>query len=104
VLSCPIRWANPFLTALRLKEDLGSVRITHPFHPESGKEFQVLKTRKIGGRVILVLHEHQMGSFAIPAEWTDYFPSDHDVSLNSNAFISVESLLALCELIKKVDK
>ena len=67
----------------------------------SGKEFQVLKTKKIGGRVILVLQEHQIGSFAIPAEWTDYFPSEHDVSPTSNGFISVESLLALCELVKK---
>ena len=70
----------------------------------SGKEFQVLKTKKIGGRIILVLQEHQVGTFAIPAEWTDYFPVDHDALATSDEFISVESLLSLCELVKKVSK
>jgi hypothetical protein len=70
----------------------------------SGKEFQVLKTKKIAGGIILVLQEHQCGSFGILAEWTDYFTSDHEVSPTSDVFISVESLLALCELIEKISK
>jgi hypothetical protein len=97
-------WASPFLTALRRKQDLGSVRITHPFHPKYNKEFQVLKTRKVAGRLTLVLQENKQGSFAIAADWTDYFPSDQDVSPPSKAFISAQSLLALCELVKKIDK
>jgi hypothetical protein len=83
---------------------LGSVRITHPFHPKSGKELQVLKTRKIAGKLFLVLQGEQIGSFSIPVDWTDYFPADHEVSPTSGAFISVESLLALCHLAKKLNK
>ena len=67
----------------------------------SGKEFQVIKTRKVGGKLTLVLRENEQGSFAVPAEWTDYFPSDPDALTTSDAFISVESILALCELLKK---
>jgi hypothetical protein len=94
-------WANPFLTALHLKQDLGSVKITHPYHPLSGKEFQVLKTRKVGGKFTLLLKENERGSFAVPMEWTSYYHSDQDVSPIPDTFISVESLLSLCELIKK---
>ena len=93
--------ANPFLTALRLKEELGSVTITHPFHPMSGKELKILKTRKIAGKIMLVLQSEQIGIFNIPTEWTDYFPVDQEKSITPGAFISVESLIALCELVNK---
>jgi hypothetical protein len=82
---------------------LGSVIVTHPFHPKSGKELQVLKTRKIAGKIFLILSCDQTGSFSIPADWTDYF-ADQQVFINPEAFIPVESLLALCELVKKIDK
>jgi hypothetical protein len=81
---------------------LGSVIITHPFHPKSGKELQILKTRKIAGKIFLILSCDQSGSFSIPADWTDYF-TDQQVLTNPGALISVESLLALCELVKKID-
>jgi len=93
--------ASPFLTALRRKQELGSVRITHPFHPKYNQEFHVLKTRKVAGRLTLVLQDHQQGSFAIAVDWTDFFPSSQ---VPSNEFISPQSLLTLCELAKKIDK
>jgi len=96
--------ANPFLTALYLKEKLGSVTITHPFHPMSGKNLQILKTRKIGGRLVLTLRNEQVGNINVPVDWTDYFPVNQEAHSTPEAFISVESLLALCELVKKLDK
>jgi hypothetical protein len=83
---------------------LGSVKITHPFHPLSGKEFQVLKTRKVGEKLTLVLKEVERGSFAVPIEWTDYYRSDLKAPDTPDTFISVETLLALCELVKKINK
>jgi hypothetical protein len=80
---------------------LGCVAITHPFHPLSGKELKILKIRKIAGKIILVLQSEQIGIFNIPAEWTDYFPIDQEKSIIQGAYISVESLLALCELVNK---
>jgi hypothetical protein len=67
----------------------------------SGKELQILKTRKIAGKIFLVLQNEQIGNFNIPADWTDYFPVNHDVSITPGAFISVESLIELCKLVKK---
>jgi hypothetical protein len=80
---------------------LGSVTITHPFHPKSGKTLQVLKIRKIAGKIFLMLQCDQTGSFGVPADWTDYFPADRQESLPPGALISPDSLLALCELVKK---
>ena len=67
----------------------------------SGKKLQILKTRKIAGKIILALQSEQIGIFNIPTEWTDYFSADQDESITPGAFISVESLLALCELVNK---
>ena len=91
--------ANPFLTALQLKEELGTVTITHPFHPLSGKELKILKTRKIEGKIFLVLQSEQIGIFNIPTEWTNYFSADQEKSIIPGTYISVESLFALCELV-----
>jgi hypothetical protein len=76
------------------------VKITHPFHPLSGKVLKVLKTRKIAGKLILVLQSEQLGIFNAPTEWTDYFSIDQEKP-SSEGFISVESLFALCELVNK---
>jgi len=83
---------------------LGSVTITHPFHPFTGKTFTVLKTRKVAGIITVVLQEKERGSFAVPAGWTDYLTPGQLVSPLSNLFISPETLLTLCELVKKITK
>ena len=100
-LPCHTLMANPFLTALQLKEELGTVTITHPFHPLSGKELKILKTRKIAGKIFLVLQSEQIGIFNIPTEWTNYFSADQEKPVIPGAYISVESLFALCELVYK---
>jgi hypothetical protein len=83
---------------------LGYVRITHPFHPQYNREFQVLKARKFGGRLILSLMESEQGSFGIPADWTDYSSSDPPLTRDPNEYISASALLALCEMVKNSDK
>jgi hypothetical protein len=80
---------------------LVSVRIIHPFHPQYNHEFQVLKARKFGGRLILSLQESEQGSFGVPADWTDYFSSDPPSVSDPNEYISASALLILCEMIKK---
>jgi hypothetical protein len=101
---CRAWWANPFLTTLLRKEELGSVRITHPFHPQYNHEFLVLKVRKFGGRLILSLQDPEQGSLSVPADWTDYFSSDPPFSGTPNEYISPSALLSLCEMVKNFDK
>jgi Family of unknown function (DUF5372) len=96
--------AHTLFTALQHKEHLGSVTITHPFHPFTGRTFTVLKTRTVAGTMTLVLQEKERGSFAVPADWTDYLSANQQGTPSSDSFISPESLLALCELVKKYNK
>jgi hypothetical protein len=96
--------ATPFLTTLLHNQELGSVRITHPFHPQYNHEFQVLKARKLGGKLILSLQESERGSFGIAADWTDYFSSDPHLNSDPDEYISTKALLTLCDMVKKIHK
>jgi hypothetical protein len=83
---------------------LGSVRITHPFHPQYNRQFQVLKARRCAGKLTLSLQGTESGSFGIQAEWTDYFSSDPPSVSGPDEYISPSALLALCEMVKNADK
>jgi hypothetical protein len=50
---------------------LGSVTITHPFHPYSGQTFEVLKTRSVSNQETVLVKGGISGTFAIPLSWTD---------------------------------
>jgi Family of unknown function (DUF5372) len=51
---------------------LGSVEITHPFHLLRGQKFAVLKLRTVAGVARLSVRHPELGTFAIPADWTDW--------------------------------
>jgi hypothetical protein len=51
---------------------LGSAEVTHPFHPLRGQRFVVLKVRRVCGVETLSLRQAELGSFAMPREWTDW--------------------------------
>ena len=51
---------------------MGSAEITHPFHPLRGQKFVVLKVRAVSGVETLSVRHPDLGSFALPREWTDW--------------------------------
>jgi hypothetical protein len=51
---------------------LGSVEVTHPFHPLRGQTFVVLKLRAVSGVPTLSVRHPDLGSFTIPEDWTDW--------------------------------
>jgi len=51
---------------------LGSAEVIHPFHPLRGQRFVVLKVRIVSGVETLSLRHADLGSFALPREWTDW--------------------------------
>jgi len=51
---------------------LGSAEITHAFHPFRGQRFAVLKFRRVSGIPTLSMLHAELGSFAVPQEWTDW--------------------------------
>jgi Family of unknown function (DUF5372) len=88
-------------TAPRSYRVLGSTEVIHPFHPLRGQKFVVLKIRKVSGVETLSLRHPDLGSFAMPREWTDWAPPDAQTpsSFDPPLLIDGFGLLALAELI-----
>jgi hypothetical protein len=72
---------------------LGSVEITHPFHPLRGQKFAVLKLRTVSGVATLSVRHPELGSFAIRKDWTDWSVANTPPgtqSLKIDAFVLAE--------------
>ena len=79
---------------------MGSAEVVHPFHPLRGQRFVVLKVRCVSGVETLSLRHADLGSFAMPREWTDWASPTAQagagtVPLLTDAF----GLIALAELV-----
>jgi hypothetical protein len=83
---------------------LGSVRVTNPFHPFYNCVFPLIKTRKVAGTLTLILADQERGSFAIAATWTDYVPQMNEGVGAPDQFISVQALIALCQMCQNTGK
>jgi Family of unknown function (DUF5372) len=57
------------------------VRITHPFHPLSGKRFDLIEHRCSFGLSLLYFHDDSGRLREIPAVWTDFEKGDAWVEL-----------------------
>ena len=78
--------------------------ITHPFHPFRGERFPILKTRRVSGKVTLILQGSVSGTFGVPQEWTDRGYPSGDTSLQDNcSILDFQCLLALREVVQKLD-
>ena len=97
------RWPSPHTrrTALSANQPLGSAEVTHPFHPLRGQQFVVLKVRRVSGIETLSLRHIELGSFAVPREWTDWAPLDAQAAPTGGQPLLVDAfgLLALTELV-----
>jgi hypothetical protein len=71
----------------------------HPFHPLRGKQFAVLKSRRVRGVECLILKGSDSGTFAVPRDWTDQARPDvyRDADV-APRFLKLESLLSIVEL------
>lgn len=58
----------------------------------------------VSGSLTLMLHDQERGSFAIAADWTDYFSDNEQFSYDKDQFITTEALLALCGMVKNMVK
>jgi hypothetical protein len=78
---------------------LGSVTVTHPFHPLSGRRLPVLKRRVLDGVAMLQLQVEQ-DSVCMPESWTDRVSSAaclaHEESI---PILAPEALRELLELV-----
>ena len=76
------------------------MRVTHPFHPWAGREFEFVK-RRHNWRADRVYVRGDAGDLvSLPAEWTDTVPDDPFVVVaGGRAPFHLEGLVALSELV-----
>src|SRR5881394_3012737 len=98
-----ITYRRPMVTsaALLANHPLGSAEITHPFHPRRGQRFVVLKVRRVSGVETLSLRHVELGSFAVPREWTDWAPLDAQAAPTGGQLLLIDAfgLSTLTELV-----
>jgi hypothetical protein len=77
------------------------VRITHPFHPQSGREFELVCRRRHWSEDRVTYLDEDGRLRSISADLTDVDPVDEfrRVAAGGAAFRSVD-LLALCQLLE----
>lgn len=80
------------------------VRITHPFHPHSGCEFELICRRRHWGEDRVVYSGDDGRLRTISAAFTDVAPLDEFrlVAGGKAAFRTVD-LMTLCELLERLD-
>ncbi|MGH9605450.1 MAG: DUF5372 family protein [Terracidiphilus sp.] len=79
---------------------MGSAEVVHPFHPLHGQRFVVLKVRAVSGVETLSLRDSDLGSFAIPRDWTDWAaPGSQGRSGGGRLLVDALGLIALVELL-----
>ena len=77
-------------------------RVTHPFHPLLGREFDTLDERWSWGKRWLYCSEGDGRLFCLPASWTDQAEQDPFVVISAGrAKARVEELLRLTELLAR---
>ena len=76
------------------------MRVTHPFHPWAGREFEFVK-RRHNWRADRVYVRDGVGELvSLPAEWTDAVPDDPFVVVAcGRAPFHLEGLVALSDLV-----
>jgi hypothetical protein len=76
---------------------LGSVVVTHPFHPLSGRRLEILFVKRRGDAVVFVCSGGLGGQVTLPRAWTDRGdpPAAHR--------LCVEGLAALDTLAKMLE-
>jgi hypothetical protein len=79
------------------------VRVTHPFHPLSGRQFVCVAKRynRYGTRLVLRVDDETVCS--VPPQWTDAVGPDPEIALGERRAIArVADLLVLAELVERL--
>jgi hypothetical protein len=103
--TAPCTRNQPRRTAPLLTDATRRIRITHPFHPLSGREYRLVEYRRDWGREQAVFRDANDELFAVPVDWTDLTEgADAFVTLSEGrAFSRPSDLLALSALIEEVN-
>jgi len=96
-----LRVGNQGRTTSLVRTEPQKFRIAHPFHPFSGREFELLDHKEPAAEQRACFLDKKGRPCEIPLSWTDLAPEDPFITLSSGkSFFRVEDLLELVRLIK----
>jgi len=80
------------------------VRVTHPFHPLSGRQLACVGKRYNRYGTTLLLETGDGAVFSVPPQWTDVVAPDAEIVLGGGrALFRVADLLELTQLIDRLN-
>jgi hypothetical protein len=80
----------------------GPVRITHPFHPDSGREIEVVTRRPHWGEDRVFYRSAHGHVASLPARWTSLVPDDPVLTLtDGRARFRTDDLIELIALVSR---
>jgi len=80
-------------------------RLSHPFHPLYGQQFEILSYRHNWGEYRVTFYETPEHIRALPAAWTSLVPPDPSVILAAGrAAFRVADLLQLSQLLGRIEE
>ncbi|HJN16009.1 MAG TPA: DUF5372 family protein [Armatimonadota bacterium] len=80
-----------------------TVRITHPFHPQSGREYPLVTCRRNWGEDRAYYHDDNGQLVSLPGAWTSVCAPDPVVVLSAGqSAFRVQDLMDLARLIEEL--
>jgi Family of unknown function (DUF5372) len=94
---------NDLAIAPGAREGNRQLRITHPFHPLKGKQFELVEYRCIFTERYVYFHDDCGQLREIPAAWTDFVKADVFVEIaSSRSPLHAGTLLELADLVERM--
>ena len=79
-------------------------RVTHPFHPLRGREFQLVDCRQTWGEDRVYFYDDSGQLARLPLQWTDVVPDDPTVEVGAGrAHFRYHDLCRLVDLLTRLD-
>jgi hypothetical protein len=80
-----------------------TLRITHPFHPWHGRQFELVAYKSAWGENRVFFYNEEQQLTAISASWTDVIPTDSFVAVSAGrAVFRAEDLFELSVLVRRL--
>jgi hypothetical protein len=79
---------------------MGSVQVTHPFHPLRGQRFEIRNRKRWRGEELLIVFPEGLAPLSFPRDWTDLRdPNPYDVAGIAQPQVSFEALDCVADLV-----
>lgn len=97
----PFLWLGSSITP-KTDNQIRRFKITHPFHPLCGKEFEAIDEVRDWREHRLFFYDEQQKQRSIPTAWTNWALEDPFVTIsNGRSYFRIVDLLQLTRLIKE---